>query len=204
MVAVRRAFHGFGFSHADLGAQTFCRKNSSDVVSCDAGCLVVHKPMKYDPGAIVVGVGHPGTGSGTALRTLLGILKLTNKPGAACDADALLSGSPQSSAPLCKVIVGLADVEKIASIAHRYPRAKFVHTVSSRPCPDERNFHAQLSSNLDRDRIFPLDLTAAAPADWRRFCAFLEIWSSCKSHDLAKIAGGWKIARRRVDKSQQC
>ena len=47
MVALKLARDRLNFTHADVDNRTFCRAHGGRVVSCDAGCLVLHKPMKY-------------------------------------------------------------------------------------------------------------------------------------------------------------
>ena len=165
---------------------TFCRAASGRPVSCDAGCLLLHKPMKYDPGNLVVAVGARGTGN-VALRRALAHLKLVNRDPA-CDGD---GAAPET----CKVLVGLRWSRAYAAIAARYPRAKFVLTTSTDPCPDEAAHNARVRAALPAHAVFDLDLAAAREPDWRRFCAFVEAWSSCKTRDLAKTAASWLRAR---------
>ena len=62
MVALRLARDRAGFTHSDVDNATFCRAASGRPVSCDAGCLLLHKPMKYDASNIVVSVGRRGQG----------------------------------------------------------------------------------------------------------------------------------------------
>ena len=157
-----------------------------DVVSCDAGCAIVHKPMKYDPGNVVVAVGFRGTGH-VALRKALAALKLVNKDPA-CDADR------KAAAPdRCKV---LADTKwamdrNYEAVARTYPRAKFLLSTSSDPCPDELAHNARVRAALPGHALFDIDLASADAAKWRDFCAFVEAWSSCKTKELAKIAASW-------------
>ena len=47
-IALRRAVESVQLNHADLASDLFCRSKISDVVSCDAGCALVHKPQKHD------------------------------------------------------------------------------------------------------------------------------------------------------------
>ena len=186
MVALRLARENEGFAHVDVSNRTFCRANNSDVVSCDAGCAIVHKPMKYDPGNVVVAVGFRGTGH-VALRKALAALKLVNKDPA-CDADR------KAAAPdRCKV---LADTKwamdrNYEAVARNYPRAKFLLSTSSDPCPDELNHNARVRAALPGHALFDIDLASADAAKWRDFCAFVEAWSSCKTKELAKIAASW-------------
>ena len=186
MVGLRLARERRGFGHVDVDNGTFCRANNSAVVSCDAGCDIVHKPMKYDPGNLVVAVGARGTGN-VALRRALAHLKLVNRDPA-CDGD---GAAPET----CKVLVGLRWSRAYAAIAARYPRAKFVLTTSTDPCPDEAAHNARVRAALPAHAVFDLDLAAAREPDWRRFCAFVEAWSSCKTRDLAKTAASWLRAR---------
>ena len=186
MVGLRLARERRGFGHVDVDNGTFCRANNSAVVSCDAGCDIVHKPMKYDPGNLVVAVGARGTGN-VALRRALAHLKLVNRDPA-CDGD---GAAPET----CKVLVGLRWSRAYAAIAAKYPRAKFVLTTSTDPCPDEAAHNARVRAALPAHAVFDLDLAAAREPDWRRFCAFVEAWSSCKTRDLAKTAASWLRAR---------
>ena len=186
MVGLRLARERRGFGHVDVDNGTFCRANNSAVVSCDAGCRIVHKPMKYDPGNLVVAVGARGTGN-VALRRALAHLKLVNRDPA-CDGD---GAAPET----CKVLVGLRWSRAYAAIAARYPRAKFILTTSTDPCPDEAAHNARVRAALPAHAVFDLDLAAAREPDCRRFCAFVEAWSSCKTRDLAKTAASWLRAR---------
>ena len=179
MVGLRLARERRGFGHVDVDNGTFCRANNSAVVSCDAGCDIVHKPMKYDPGNLVVAVGARGTGN-VALRRALAHLKLVNRDPA-CDGD---GAAPET----CKVLVGLRWSRAYAAIAAKYPRAKFVLTTSTDPCPDEAAHNARVRAALPAHAVFDLDLAAAREPDWRRFCAFVEAWSSCKTRDLATVS----------------
>ena len=67
-----------GFTHSDVDNATFCRAASGRPVSCDAGCLLLHKPMKYDASNIVVSVGRRGQG-GKAVKRALAALKLIDR-----------------------------------------------------------------------------------------------------------------------------
>lgn len=44
--------------HTDLSGSTFCRNKISQRVSCDASCLVVHKPQKHDASLKLVVLSH--------------------------------------------------------------------------------------------------------------------------------------------------
>lgn len=183
MVALRAVK---GFRHHDLPPSVFCRRNASNVVSCDAGCLVVHKPQKYDPGHVVVGLGPYHTGQ--AFTEALAALKIVNTRICATVEDL-------STATLgCRVLVGADVRRRYATVAEHWPRAKFVLTVSTDPCQRERDHVRDVKRLLDPSRLFVLDFNDAAdnPDIFRDLCSFLEVWSSCKTPALTAIAQTWR------------
>mmetsp|Transcript_11762 Transcript_11762/g.37427 ORF Transcript_11762/g.37427 Transcript_11762/m.37427 type:complete len:432 (-) Transcript_11762:20-1315(-) len=177
MVALRAARLLANFSHADLPPSAFCRRNATRLVSCDAGCLLVHKPQKYDPGHVVFGLGQPSH----LLALLLAALKIRNRPDHPCDDP--FRGRDDLA---CRLFQGPDLARRAADLARRWPRAKFVALLDSSlppqsPPPDD--------ALLDPARLFVLDLHQARRDDrvWRRFCSFLEVWSSCKVATLAAL-----------------
>ncbi|KAJ1460501.1 hypothetical protein M885DRAFT_509503 [Pelagophyceae sp. CCMP2097] len=190
MVALRYAFES-GFLHKDVDSTTFCRRNTSSVVSCDAGCLVVHKPAKYDPGALVVAVGDPGTGA-EALQEALAALQIDRAP--------CLWSFGGHNDQNCRVLVGAewAKPDAYTRLAQDFPRAKFILTTSARPCKAERDHVADVVARLEPHRLFRLDVSAAAARGesvWLDLCGFLEAWSPCKVRQLRTIARKWRRTR---------
>lgn len=188
MVALRAAKRYANFTHADISTADFCRRNASRIVSCDAGCLVVHKPQKYDPGAVVFGIGSPdvrGVGSEPQLLVeVLAALKIVNK-GEHC------GNLPDSSdvSLACRVFPR-PPYQQAHNLAQQWPRAKFVQVIDT-ACGDGLSTSAQKGEQLDRRRIFVLDLRQAEEDDgrtWKHLCSFLEVWSSCKTTLLSSIA----------------
>jgi len=126
---------------AHIPRNAFCRKNTSDIVSCDAGCLVVHKAARYDLAYKFFGIGFKKTGTTTlaaALRTLkIGpepnhadsvaatIALLKQKPDAALALRAARQARAMTDAPWC---LAASRGNLLAKIAHTYPRAKFILT----------------------------------------------------------------------------
>lgn len=185
MVALRAAKRAANFTHADIPTTVFCRRNASTVVSCDAGCLVVHKPQKYDPGHVIFGIGSPGTER--ALPDILAALKIKNRPDVTC-ADA-----PADNSLSCRVFIGSRVAANFDALARQWPRAKFVLTISKNPSPKERDHNLNVVRRLDPSRLFVLDIQSAFENSemWKRLCSFLEVWSSCKTTALSKIAHSW-------------
>lgn len=184
-LALARDVHP-AFSHVDIDGYDFCRANASAVVSCDAGCAFVHKPMKYDPGALVVGVGR-GESAGAPLRRALAALKVYDS-NPAC-------GSLGARPGTCRVLVGPRWADKFADLLPRYPRAKYVLATSDADaCAAEVAHNRRVRRLVPAAALFELDLRRGAedPTHWRDFCAFLEAWSSCKTDDLARIAKAWQ------------
>ena len=189
MVALRLARDRAGFTHSDVDNATFCRAASGRPVSCDAGCLLLHKPMKYDASNIVVSVGRRGQG-GKAVKRALAALKLIDRDEACVSPD---EATPEK----CRVLIGeqYATPEGAAELLRRYPRARFVAPAAPSCHADRIHIDALRRAGIPEHAIFELDLRKAAdagrPTHWRDFCAFVEAWSSCKTQSLAKVANAW-------------
>ena len=126
--------------HADMSPTTFCRNKISPIVSCDAGCALVHKPQKHDLSFKTFVVGAKRTGI-TSVAMMLDALKLEPK----CDvasrlraADAVALGRGAERYAVAVETAGRYrtfydapwnDGDLYATLATAYPRAKFVLTV---------------------------------------------------------------------------
>ncbi|KAJ8612538.1 hypothetical protein CTAYLR_003707 [Chrysophaeum taylorii] len=174
MVALRAAVRAHRFTHADLPAEAFCRRNTSRLVSCDAGCLVVHKPQKYDPGRVVVALDGL-----SFFRRALATLKIVNRKK--CD-DGLNDLDRESLD--CRVVGATPGDDDLNAFAATWPRAKFVQLAPERRRPP-----------VDPSRLFVLDLAKADHRRWRDLCSFLEVWSSCKTSVLADLAKSWSLEK---------
>jgi len=189
MVALRLAVDRAGFAHTDVDNATFCRAGNKRPVSCDAGCLLLHKPMKYDAANIVVSAGRRGQG-GTAVKRALAALKLV-------DRDARCAVSETAAPDFCRVLIHerYATPEGAATLLRRYPRARFVVPAAPSCGADRDHVAALQKAGVPAHALFELDLRRAAdagrPTHWRDFCAFVEAWSSCKTQNLARVANAW-------------
>ena len=75
-VALKKAvLSSDALQHADISSRVFCRAKISAVVSCDAGCLLVHKPQKHDLSFKTFVVGSKQTGA-ESVAMMLDALKL--------------------------------------------------------------------------------------------------------------------------------
>ena len=136
-IALRRAVESVSLNHADLASDLFCRSKISDVVSCDAGCALVHKPQKHDLSFKTFALSASKAG-GERVAMMLDALKLEPR----CDVKARLTAFDDYARSL--------DSTKALEIAHDYrtfydapwnagslyedlaikfPRARFVLTV---------------------------------------------------------------------------
>ena len=136
-IALRRAVESVSLNHADLASDLFCRSKISDVVSCDAGCALVHKPQKHDLSFKTFALSASKAG-GERVAMMLDALKLEPR----CDVKARLTAFDAYAKTL--------DSTKAIEIAHdyrtfydapwnagslyedlatHYPRARFVLTV---------------------------------------------------------------------------
>lgn len=135
MIALKAAERRGDIRHKDLGPLTFCRSKTSPVVSCDAGCIVVHKPEKHDLSMKVFVVSAAG---GETVARMLEAIKIEPR----CDVavrlrltDTLLTSSSKSAV---EEVVAAAEPYRVfwdmpwayedvyASLSATYPRAKFV------------------------------------------------------------------------------
>ena len=103
MVALRLARDRAGFTHRDVDNATFCRAASGRPVSCDAGCLFLHKPMKYDASNIVVSVGRRGQGGKAVKRALRGPQADRPRRDACVSPD---EATPEMGNALLRVLIG--------------------------------------------------------------------------------------------------
>lgn len=135
MIAIKK----LELPHKDLNAQTFCRNKISAQVSCDAGCLVAHKPQKHDIGQKVFVVSAYGA---ETLALMLEALKLEPR----CDVatrlrltDEFVSALPFNTDSALRVAekyrvfwdMPWAADDLYKSLAERFPKAKFVSARAS-------------------------------------------------------------------------
>ncbi|KAJ8599643.1 hypothetical protein CTAYLR_005383 [Chrysophaeum taylorii] len=136
MVALKKARGNV--LHADIPETIFCRNKISETVSCDAGCVLVHKPQKHDLGLKIFAISNNFPGRAFEL------LKLEPR----CDAatrtkladDVLLSGGTKKTTQVVLEVAenfrafwgepwSLGDVYR--PLVGRFPRAKFVMAAPS-------------------------------------------------------------------------
>ena len=140
MVALRYQVLHNNLRLGTIPASDFCRKNTSNVVSCDT-CVVAHKPARYDLGYKIFGIGFKKTGT-TTLAAALKTLKIGPEPSHDDSVDAtnaLLKNDDLkpalrvaaharafADAPWCMAGTKLSFLQTLATT---YPRAKFVLTI---------------------------------------------------------------------------
>lgn len=118
----------------------YCRKNTSETVSCDT-CVVAHKPAKYDAGHKIFVVGFKKTGT-TTLAAALKTLKIGPEPDHAGTVAATLalleSNNARPAVTLAAKFRAFADApwcmagrpgDFLTNLATVYPRSKFILTV---------------------------------------------------------------------------
>mmetsp|Transcript_23036 Transcript_23036/g.78794 ORF Transcript_23036/g.78794 Transcript_23036/m.78794 type:complete len:261 (+) Transcript_23036:222-1004(+) len=136
MVALSVAVSKHGLRHHDMASSFFCRNKISKVVSCDAGCLVVHKPAKHDSSVKVFLVGAFGTGA-VHVAMMLDMMKIEPRCSVALRlraADAADRGDDSAvweAADSARVFwdAPWSSSDVYARLATKYPRAKFVLTL---------------------------------------------------------------------------
>lgn len=141
MVALRVSVEDHGLTINHIPHDVFCRKNTSQAVSCDAGCVVAHKPDRYDLAAKVFGIGVKKTGT-TSLAAALARLRIGPEPPHARSVAAtralLERDDPAPAVALAAHARAFADApwcmaaskpDFLNQLATAYPRAKFVLTL---------------------------------------------------------------------------
>ena len=136
-IALRRAVESVSLNHADLAPDLFCRSKISDVVSCDAGCALVHKPQKHDLSFKTFALSASKAG-GERVAMMLDALKLEPR----CDVKARLTAFDDYARSLdsTKALEIARDYRTFydapwnagtlyEDLAIKYPRARFVLTV---------------------------------------------------------------------------
>ena len=187
-VALRRA-RDAGLSHADISPAVFCRNKISAVVSCDAGCAIVHKPQKHDLSFKTFALGSRGTGV-TTVAMMLDALKLEPRCDVAARlraADAYLgaSGDPEPALAAAARYRTFHDLpwggsDLYRDLAASFPRAKFVLT--TRPPVDWW---------LDAEAY----LSCARPAVRDRYAAALgEAWDAASDRESDGDGRGGEVS----------
>ena len=86
----------------------------------------------------------------------------------------------------------VCDAGECRRVIERYPRSRFIVPAAPSCHADRAHVDALKRAGIPEHALFELDLRKAAdagrPTHWRDFCAFVEIWSSCKTQNLARVA----------------